>query len=121
MHHLKHIRKRAYTVIPPSDYIEQIQALRNRKQVPLCEVCHNAVHQGKYSGPALKAFSPRVTLYDNRIVHIESFVKKGPERYAKNLEEKGWVTTDKQERPQEVNMEELWNLETDADNAIEGR
>jgi hypothetical protein len=40
MHHLKHIRKRAYSLIPEPQKYTQIMALRNRKQIPLCEKHH---------------------------------------------------------------------------------
>lgn len=90
-HHLKHIRKRAYCLIPENLSYQQIMALRNRKQIPLCLNCHiRLVHAGKYDGPALIKFSPKVKLVDNRIIHVESFVKPGVEYFAKSLIEKGW-------------------------------
>jgi hypothetical protein len=46
------------------------------------------IHKGRYEGPKLITLVPR-TLIDNRIVHIESFVKPGKLHYGKSLEEKG--------------------------------
>lgn len=92
MHHLKHIRKRSYTLIPEENTLEKVMALRNRKQVPVCASCHRkVVHAGKYRGPDLSVFSPITRLVDNRIVHVESFVHKGEEHYGKTLTEKGWT------------------------------
>lgn len=66
-------------------------ALRNRKQIPLCENCHLIlVHGGKYNGPRLIKLAPRSKLIDNRIIHVESFIKPGAQYFAKNLIEKGW-------------------------------
>jgi len=53
-HHIKHVRKRAYTLIPEPESYKKIMALRNRKQIPLCSKCHLIlVHGGKYNGPKL--------------------------------------------------------------------
>lgn len=92
MHHLKHIRKRAYSLIPAPEKFTQILALRNRKQIPLCETHHLLfVHSGKYDGPRLLKLAPvRQKLMDNRIIHLESFIKPGALYHGKNLEEKGW-------------------------------
>jgi retron-type reverse transcriptase len=92
MHHIKHVRKREYALIPNPDNYTQIMALRNRKQLPLCQVHHmDFVHKGKYNGPRLMKLVPTVTsLFDNRIIHLESFIKPGKEYTAKSLIEKGW-------------------------------
>jgi hypothetical protein len=68
-------------------------ALRNRKQIPLCEHCHlNLVHTGKYNGPKLISFAPIKTI-DNRVIHIESFIKPTYIIHvSKCLEEKEWKT-----------------------------
>jgi group II intron reverse transcriptase/maturase len=50
MHHVKHIRKTGKTV----SGFTRLMAAVNRKQVPLCEDCHKAVHRGTYDGLALK-------------------------------------------------------------------
>jgi len=71
MHHLRHIKKEAYVDIPKDQVWKRILSLRNRKQICLCRKCHNLIHTGKYNGPALK------TLYDNRLVNMENFLKKG--------------------------------------------
>lgn len=90
-HHIKAIRKREYKLIPEPESYQKIMALRNRKQIPLCTNCHRQlVHGGKYNGPKLTRLAPITKLVDNRIIHVESFVKPGNEYYAKNLEEKGW-------------------------------
>jgi len=91
-HHIKHIRKRSYTLIPEAESYKQIMALRNRKQIPLCSDCHlKLVHPGKYTGPPLIKLAPtRQNLVDNRVIHVESFVKPGAEYHSKPLEERGW-------------------------------
>jgi len=90
-HHIKHVRKRAYSLIPEQESYQKIMALRNRKQIPLCETCHKKlVHTGKYDGPKLINLAPRTTMLDNRIIHVESFVKPGEEYFGKTILEKGW-------------------------------
>lgn len=90
-HHIKHIRKRSYRLIPDDESYKRVMALRNRKQIPLCQECHiKLVHGGKYNGPRLITLAPTRKFVDNRIIHIESFVKPGIEYSAKSLEEKGW-------------------------------
>lgn len=94
MHHIHHVKKRSYQLIPDAESYQKIMALRNRKQIPLCDVHHlQMVHGGKYDGPSLISLNPLVkpsTLVDNRIIHISSFVKPGMIYEAKSLEEKGW-------------------------------
>jgi hypothetical protein len=64
-HHVAHVRKRAYCLIPQEFSYKQIMALRNRKQIPLCATCHlKLVHAGKYDGPALIKLAPN-KLADN--------------------------------------------------------
>ena len=90
-HHLKHVRKRAFSLIPEPESFTKILALRNRKQIPLCFTCHRSlVHKGAYNGIALVKLAPVIKLVDNRIIHVESFVKPGVEYNAKSLIEKGW-------------------------------
>jgi hypothetical protein len=68
-----------------------MMSLRNRKSIPVCRSCHmNEIHAGKYSGTALNKLLSSRTLVDNRVIHVESFVKPGKEYFAKSLEEKGW-------------------------------
>lgn len=114
MHHKKHVRKRAYTLIPDPQKFTQILSLRNRKQIALCRKHHmEFIHGGKYDGPKLiklapktqgflmeklsrkgqkgPALAPKSTkLIDNRIIHAESFIKPGKEFFARSLIEKGW-------------------------------
>jgi len=52
MHHVKHIR----TINPKLSSFDKMLARINRKQVPLCRVCHHKVHSGKYFGFSLKHF-----------------------------------------------------------------
>lgn len=49
MHHVKHVRKQGHRY----GGFHQQMALLNRKQVPLCQICHKRVHQGLYDGPSL--------------------------------------------------------------------
>lgn len=89
-HHVRHIRKTAYELISKDLPYKQVMALRNRKQIPLCERCHKyLVHSGQYNDTALIKLVP-TRLMDNRTIHVESFVKPGIEYNAKSLEEKGW-------------------------------
>lgn len=100
-HHIRHIRKTAYCLLPDSMTYKKVMALRNRKQIPLCEDCHiKLVHSGKYNGPGLINLIPN-RLMDNRIVHVESFIKPGVEYHAKSLEEKGWTDVHKKDSLQE--------------------
>lgn len=95
MHHIKHVRKRRFSQIPEKNFWEKIMALRNRKQIPVCNVCHRTlIHKGEYEGEPIKAGSLNLKQtrkgYDNRLAHLESFIKPGQEYYAKTLTEKGW-------------------------------
>ena len=97
MHHIKHIRKRSYVLIPESQNYKKILALRNRKQIPLCEQHHmNLIHNGTYSDTKLIKLAPNSNnLIDNRIISMESFIKPGIEYTAKSLLEKGWKEKNK--------------------------
>lgn len=90
MHHIKHVRKQKYSLIPEPKTWEKMMALRNRKQIPVCRECHmNTIHGGKYHGQSLMTKVP--TLIDNRVVNIECYVNKSKsEFYGKSLEEKGF-------------------------------
>jgi hypothetical protein len=51
MHHVRHLRKmRKVTSV---NYLTLIMARINRKQIPLCQVCHIKVHAGKYDESSL--------------------------------------------------------------------
>lgn len=93
MHHVRHIRKSNYHDIPETRTWEKMMSLRNRKQIPLCAEHHRIIHSGKYDGPSLNKMIDVQKLYDNRIIHPESFVKVGKIYTSKNLEEKGWELT----------------------------
>lgn len=90
-HHLRHIRNRAFSLIDENTPYKKILALRNRKQLPLCQNCHQKlVHPGKYQGPALISLAPTKTI-DNRIVHLQNFIKPGDQvHFSKELEDRGW-------------------------------
>ena len=92
MHHIKHVRKTAYRLIAQPENFQQIMSLRNRKQIPLCTKHHREfVHKGLYHEKKLINLAPKnQTLIDNRIIHLESFIKPGIEYLSKNILEKGW-------------------------------
>ncbi|EJE8548119.1 hypothetical protein M5238_002852 [Vibrio vulnificus] len=52
MHHVKHIRKMGTT----NKGFTKLMAKINRKQIPVCQPCHNKIHKGTYDGIALKDF-----------------------------------------------------------------
>jgi hypothetical protein len=56
MHHVRHIRKRGETVRGFSLYMAAI----NRKQLPVCYVCHRDIHRGRYDGESLAAIEERL-------------------------------------------------------------
>lgn len=49
MHHLKHVRKVGKPA--KTDFLTNAMVKINRKQIPLCQLCHNKIHAG--DGPAL--------------------------------------------------------------------
>ena len=55
MHHIKHIK----TINPKLSEFDAAVARMNRKQVPLCVVCHTKVHKGEYVGDSLKSIKWR--------------------------------------------------------------
>lgn len=92
MHHLRHIRKTTYELIPENRTWEKVMSLRNRKQIPVCKECHiHIIHKGKYGGTKLSTFTPSI-MFDNRLITLENHIHRGCERnYTKTLAEKGWV------------------------------
>jgi retron-type reverse transcriptase len=95
MHHIRHIIKTAYRDLTEENYLKML-ALRNRKQIPVCHTCHiHVIHKGNYQGPPLKSLI-NITdkLVDNRVIHLESYVKPGQEYFSKPLEQRGWKRTD---------------------------
>ena len=46
MHHVRHIRK--LTSNRPATGFNRILRMLNRKQIPVCTVCHDNIHRGKY-------------------------------------------------------------------------
>lgn len=51
IHHVKALRKN--NVLIKKDFLSKMMSSMNRKQIPLCRVCHQKVHSGKYDGPKL--------------------------------------------------------------------
>ena len=52
MHHIKHVKK----INQRLKGFERVMAKLNRKQIPVCNACHNKIHQGLYDGISLKEF-----------------------------------------------------------------
>jgi hypothetical protein len=51
-HHEKHVRKGNWKN-PKNKTFAQLMGLINRKQIPVCQQCHENIHQGKYDGMKL--------------------------------------------------------------------
>jgi hypothetical protein len=51
MHHVKHLRKEGQK----SSGFLAIMSQLNRKQVPVCQSCHDNIHAGRYDGISLKS------------------------------------------------------------------
>lgn len=65
-----HIRKIGGPTINKKDtFTQNIMRNLNRKQLIVCQKCHNSIHTGKYNGMSLD------DLYDKRIAQIESYLK----------------------------------------------
>lgn len=52
IHHVRALRKHGSTI--KQDFLSRLMSKINRKQIPLCKVCHQKVHLGKYDGPTLR-------------------------------------------------------------------
>lgn len=63
--------------------------LRNRKQVPLCQKCHNKYHNNQLNLQHAKMNIPVIPTFDNRIVDVEKFIQPGPVHQSL-FYEKGW-------------------------------
>lgn len=50
MHHVKHIRKAGESIVG----FTKIMSKLNRKQIPVCQRCHDKIHRGEYDGMSLK-------------------------------------------------------------------
>jgi hypothetical protein len=102
MHHIKHVRKMAYSSIQETKPWLKLLSIKNRKQIPVCFNCHRTViHGGGYYGPRLSLLAPimvekdkGMTVYDGRQVNIENFVQPGENHGARTLEEKGWYSSE---------------------------
>lgn len=93
MHHIKHIRKNNWSEISETNFVQQLQFIRNRKQIPVCKQCHLNIHDGKYDGPKLDKLLKK-NASDIRISNIESYIIPGEPYEGLPLEqsllEKGW-------------------------------
>jgi group II intron reverse transcriptase/maturase len=61
MHHIKHIRKIGEKV----QGFTKLMAIINRKQVPVCEWCHQEIHAGRYDGLKLAILREGMNLPSN--------------------------------------------------------
>jgi hypothetical protein len=57
-HHIKHIRKGKV-----AGFLQLMNQL-NRKQIPVCQQCHNNIHKGAYDGMNLRE------VYDEELIII---------------------------------------------------
>jgi len=57
MHHLKHLKNMKQRTSKNLDYLTRIMISMNRKQIPLCTVCHREIHAGKYNQTKLSKLS----------------------------------------------------------------
>ena len=55
MHHVRHIRKLSHKREPTG--FNHILRKLNRKQIPVCEMCHHKIHQGAYDGLKLSSLA----------------------------------------------------------------
>lgn len=55
-HHVKHIR------VGKTTGFTQLMNQLNRKQIPVCQQCHNNIHKGKYDGMSLRE------IYDEKLI-----------------------------------------------------
>jgi group II intron reverse transcriptase/maturase len=58
MHHVRHVRK---MTDKKASGFTRVMAILNRKQIPVCEQCHQRIHSGKYDGLKLEdlTYDPR--------------------------------------------------------------
>jgi nicotine oxidoreductase len=55
MHHVRHLRKLSQKREPVG--FNQVLRMLNRKQIPVCEPCHQKIHQGHYDGLRLSSLA----------------------------------------------------------------
>lgn len=48
MHHINPIKN-----IKQKDFLNTQKSKLNRRQIPVCQSCHNKIHKGEYNGPKL--------------------------------------------------------------------
>lgn len=68
LHHIKPLKHRGGRFVGHKGFDKVVAAL-GRKQIPVCKVCHNNIHTGKYDGLSLD------DLYDIRLVAPESLLR----------------------------------------------
>jgi group II intron reverse transcriptase/maturase len=51
VHHVRHLRKMGVAV--KGDFLLSTMVKMNRKQITVCQKCHNNIHVGRYDGPKL--------------------------------------------------------------------
>ena len=54
MHHVRHVRRGGAN---PLSGFDRVMGTINRKQIPVCEFCHDEIHAGRYDGKSLKDFA----------------------------------------------------------------
>lgn len=91
MHHVKHVRKNKFSLIPVHEIWTKTMSIRNRKQIPVCRECHmKVIHGGQYAMFSLRT-GFRNTIFTTQVWDVSTYVKKSKKKfYAKTLEEKGW-------------------------------
>jgi hypothetical protein len=52
VHHVRKLSNTGYK--KPRDYLSKMMSRMNRKQVPVCKICHIKIHQGVYDGRRVK-------------------------------------------------------------------
>jgi group II intron reverse transcriptase/maturase len=52
VHHVQKLSNTGYK--KPKDYLSKMMSRMNRKQVPVCKICHIKIHQGVYDGRRVK-------------------------------------------------------------------
>ena len=68
MHHIRHLKKIQGKYFGFNGFDKLIGAL-GRKQAPVCKICHNKIHSGKYNGIKLSE------IIDFRLITPESYLK----------------------------------------------
>lgn len=75
-HHIRHIK--GETISKSDNFTQTIMKNLNRKQLIVCQDCHNKIHQGKYNEISLD------DLYDIRTIRIENKLLSSNTQYYEN-------------------------------------